>query len=40
VILSPHVARRPGLATFLVVRSLNILGDARQDYLGPRMRHG
>jgi peptide/nickel transport system permease protein len=40
VILSPHVALLPGLAIFLVVLSLNILGDALQDYLDPRMRHG
>jgi peptide/nickel transport system permease protein len=40
VILSPHVALLPGLAIFLVVLALNILGDALQDYLDPRMRHG
>jgi peptide/nickel transport system permease protein len=40
VILSPHVALLPGLAIFLVVLSLNVLGDALQDYLDPRMRHG
>ena len=39
VILRPHVALLPGLAIFLVVLSLNILGDALQDYLDPRMRH-
>ena len=25
---------------FVVVLSLNVLGDALQDYLDPRMRHG
>src|SRR5512132_2795901 len=40
VILSPHVVLLPGLAIFLVVLSLNVLGDALQDYLDPRMRHG
>jgi peptide/nickel transport system permease protein len=40
VILSPHVALLPGLAIFLVVLALNILGDALQDYLDPRLRHG
>jgi peptide/nickel transport system permease protein len=40
VVLRPHVALLPGLAIFLVVLSLNILGDALQDYLDPRMRHG
>ena len=40
VILSPHVALLPGLAIFLVALSLNVLGDALQDYLDPRMRHG
>jgi peptide/nickel transport system permease protein len=40
VILSPHVALLPGLAIFVGVLSLNVLGDARQDYLDPRRRHG
>jgi len=41
VILSPHVALLPpGLAISLVVLSLNVLADALQDYLDPRMRHG
>jgi peptide/nickel transport system permease protein len=40
VILRPHVALLPGLAIFLVVLSLNILGDALQDMLDPRLRHG
>jgi len=40
VVLRPHVALLPGLAIFLVVLSLNVLGDALQDYLDPRMRHG
>jgi ABC-type dipeptide/oligopeptide/nickel transport system permease subunit len=40
VILRPHVALLPGLAIFLVVLALNILGDALQDYLDPRLRHG
>src|SRR6266851_4885025 len=40
VILRPHVALLPGLAIFVVVLSLNILGDALQDFLDPRLRHG
>jgi peptide/nickel transport system permease protein len=40
VILSPHVALLPGLAIFVVVLSLNVLGDALQDHLDPRRRHG
>ena len=40
VVLRPHVALLPGLAIFAVVLSLNVLGDALQDFLDPRLRHG
>ena len=40
VVLRPHVALLPGLAIFLVVLSLNVLGDVLQDFLDPRLRHG
>jgi peptide/nickel transport system permease protein len=40
VILRPHVALLPGLAIFVVVLSLNVLGDALQDFFDPRLRHG
>ena len=40
VILRPHVALLPGLAIFVVVLSLNIVGDALRDLLDPRLRHG
>ena len=36
VILSPHVALLPGLAIFVVVLALNVVGDALRDLLDPR----
>jgi peptide/nickel transport system permease protein len=36
VVLSPHVALLPGLAIFVVVLALNMVGDALRDWLDPR----
>jgi peptide/nickel transport system permease protein len=36
VILSPHVVLLPGLAIFLIVLALNLVGDAVRDLLDPR----
>jgi peptide/nickel transport system permease protein len=36
VILSPHVVLLPGLAIFVVVLALNLVGDAVRDLLDPR----
>jgi peptide/nickel transport system permease protein len=36
VILSPHVVLLPGLAIFVVVLALNLVGDAVRDVLDPR----
>ncbi len=36
VVLSPHVALLPGLAIFVVVLALNLVGDALRDALDPR----
>jgi ABC-type dipeptide/oligopeptide/nickel transport system permease subunit len=36
VILSPHVVLLPGLAIFVVVLALNLVGDALRDLLDPR----
>jgi peptide/nickel transport system permease protein len=38
VILSPHVVLLPGLAIFVVVLALNLVGDALRDRLDPRFR--
>jgi peptide/nickel transport system permease protein len=38
VILSPHVVLLPGLAIFVVVLALNLVGDALRDALDPRTR--
>jgi len=38
VILSPHVVLLPGLAIFVVVLALNLVGDALRDWLDPRTR--
>jgi peptide/nickel transport system permease protein len=38
VILSPHVVLLPGLAIFVVVLALNLVGDALRDFLDPRTR--
>jgi peptide/nickel transport system permease protein len=37
VVLSPHVALLPGLAIFVVVLALNLVGDALRDFLDPRV---
>ena len=36
VILSPHVVLLPGLAIFVIVLALNLVGDAVRDILDPR----
>src|SRR5437899_3186352 len=36
VVLSPHVVLLPGLAIFVVVLALNLVGDALRDLLDPR----
>jgi ABC-type dipeptide/oligopeptide/nickel transport system permease subunit len=36
VVLSPHVALLPGLAIFVIVLALNLVGDALRDVLDPR----
>jgi peptide/nickel transport system permease protein len=36
VVLSPHVVLLPGLAIFVIVLALNLLGDALRDILDPR----
>jgi len=38
VILRPHVVLLPGLAIFLIVLALNLVGDALRDLLDPRTR--
>jgi peptide/nickel transport system permease protein len=38
VILSPHVVLLPGLAIFVIVLALNLVGDALRDLLDPRLR--
>ncbi len=38
VILRPHVALLPGLAIFVVVLAVNLVGDALRDLLDPRTR--
>jgi peptide/nickel transport system permease protein len=40
VILSPHVVFLPGLAIFVVVLALNLVGDALRDLLDPRTSSG
>ena len=40
VILSPHVVLLPGLAIFLIVLALNLVGDALRDLLDPRTYSG
>jgi len=37
VVLSPHVALLPGLAIFVIVLALNMVGDALRDLLDPRL---
>jgi len=36
VILRPHVVLLPGLAIFVIVLALNLVGDALRDFLDPR----
>jgi peptide/nickel transport system permease protein len=36
VILRPHVVLLPGLAIFVIVLALNLVGDAVRDALDPR----
>jgi peptide/nickel transport system permease protein len=38
VILRPHVVLLPGLAIFVIVLALNLVGDALRDLLDPRAR--
>jgi peptide/nickel transport system permease protein len=38
VILRPHVVLLPGLAIFVMVLALNLVGDALRDFLDPRTR--
>ena len=38
VILRPHVALLPGLAIFIVVVAINLVGDTVRDLLDPRVR--
>jgi peptide/nickel transport system permease protein len=38
VILRPHVVLLPGLAIFVIVLALNLVGDALRDLLDPRTR--
>ena len=33
---NPHVAIIPGIAIFVVVLALNLLGDGMRDFLDPR----
>jgi peptide/nickel transport system permease protein len=40
VILSPHVVLLPGLAIFVIVLALNLVGDALRDLLDPRTYSG
>jgi peptide/nickel transport system permease protein len=38
VVLSPHVVLLPGLAIFVIVFAVNLVGDALRDALDPRSR--
>ena len=38
VVLSPHVVLLPGLAIFVIVFAVNLVGDALRDALDPRTR--
>ncbi|WP_200476478.1 ABC transporter ATP-binding protein/permease [Azospirillum brasilense] len=40
LITAPHVAAVPGLVVFLIVMSLNLIGDGLRDALDPRLRSG
>ena len=37
---APHVALMPGIAIFLLVMSINLLGDGVRDVLDPRLKSG
>ncbi|MBX9450706.1 MAG: dipeptide/oligopeptide/nickel ABC transporter permease/ATP-binding protein [Mesorhizobium sp.] len=37
---APHVALMPGIAIFLLVMSINLLGDGIRDVLDPRLKSG
>ena len=37
---APHLALYPGLLIFITVLSVNLLGDALQATLNPRIRNG
>lgn len=36
--IAPHVALIPGLAIFLMILGLNLMGDGLRDYLDPKLR--
>ncbi|PAU79099.1 dipeptide/oligopeptide/nickel ABC transporter permease/ATP-binding protein [Halomonas salipaludis] len=40
IINAPHVATLPGIAIFLLVMSINLLGDGVRDALDPRLKSG
>ncbi|CAO3430662.1 dipeptide ABC transporter ATP-binding protein [Azospirillum argentinense] len=40
LITAPHVAAVPGLVVFLIVMSMNLIGDGLRDALDPRLRSG
>ncbi|MEX1057940.1 MAG: dipeptide/oligopeptide/nickel ABC transporter permease/ATP-binding protein, partial [Natronospirillum sp.] len=40
IITAPHVATIPGLMIFLLVMSINLLGDGVRDALDPRLKSG
>jgi peptide/nickel transport system permease protein len=40
MLVHPHIALLPGLVIFLLVLSLNLLGDTVRDHLDPRLRGG
>ncbi len=40
MINAPHVAMLPGLAIFILVMSINLLGDGVRDALDPRLKSG
>ncbi|WP_045211351.1 dipeptide/oligopeptide/nickel ABC transporter permease/ATP-binding protein [Desulfonatronovibrio magnus] len=40
IITAPHVATIPGLVIFILVMSINLLGDGIRDMLDPRLKSG
>jgi len=36
--VAPHISLLPGMAIFMVVLSLNLLGDGLRDALDPRLK--